>query len=59
MRFSNVVNIFLMTWVIYWTYSDENFVEHLNSLSKEQVENARIKFPSYHSRYHEIIYWKD
>lgn len=48
-----------MTCVLYWSYNHLNFIEHLNTLSKEQVENARIKFPTRGHGSYEILYWKD
>lgn len=48
----------LSVWVIYWSYSTDEFETKLNTLTFEQVRDSKIKFPSYYSGYHEIIYWR-
>ncbi len=48
---------FLFVWVLFSTCNDAKFIEKINSLPKETVENSKIQFSTAY-RSHYIMYWE-
>lgn len=50
--------IILSIWILYFTYIEKQFIEKINSLPKETVQNSKIQFNTTNRPYY-ILYWID
>jgi hypothetical protein len=57
-KMKKYIQLCLFVWVMFYTYSDKEFIEKINSLPIKSVSEGKISFSTAH-RPHYILYWQD